>query len=265
MTASAATADPGRRISTRLLRKGALINETYALFNDWDETLSIKQNLKYARETNVVGTSNEAWLKEVISTLSSRFKHEQNVLPLIYLARSLSLEDWKPCLLWHVGRTDQIYFRFAIDWLFVQFEEDAYQLRSQDVQPFVEQMINGMLAKGKGVSEYGILRASRDLLKMARDFDLLEGKVVKQFRPYHLSEQVMLYVLHSINEYQSNATKLVADEAWRIYLMSPQDVIRELLRLHQFHKVHFQAAGSLSQLKLPFDSPLEFARSLTND
>ena len=45
-----------------------------------------------------------------------------------------------------------------------------------------------------------------------------------------------------------------------MFLMDVSDVERELLRLHQFQKVHYQSAGSLAQLKLPNESPEAFVR-----
>jgi hypothetical protein len=44
--------------------------------------------------------------------------------------------------------------------------------------------------------------------------------------------------------------------------MDASDVERELLRLHQFRKVHYEVAGSLAQLKLPHGSPADYAREL---
>ena len=49
---------------------------------------------------------------------------------------------------------------------------------------------------------------------------------------------------------------------WRMYFMVPADVERELLRLHQFRKLHYEVAGSLAQLKLPCASVADYAREL---
>ena len=35
-----------------------------------------------------------------------------------------------------------------------------------------------------------------------------------------------------------------------MYLMASEDVERELLRLHQFRKLHYEVAGSLARLEL---------------
>ena len=53
------------RISTRLLRKGALIEETYTAFQSWDFEKSFVDNLAILRESNVFGARNQNWLREI--------------------------------------------------------------------------------------------------------------------------------------------------------------------------------------------------------
>jgi hypothetical protein len=47
-----------------------------------------------------------------------------------------------------------------------------------------------------------------------------------------------------------------------MYLYQPADVEQELLRLHQFRKLHYERAGSIVALSLPFESAAEYAESL---
>ena len=52
---------------------------------------------------------------------------------------------------------------------------------------------------------------------------------------------------------------MLPSEDWQ-FLMSPSDVERELLRLHQFRKLDYQIAGSIIQLTLPYANACEYAR-----
>jgi hypothetical protein len=47
-----------------------------------------------------------------------------------------------------------------------------------------------------------------------------------------------------------------------MYLVDSTDVEREILRLHQFRKLHYEVAGSLAQLKLPYNSSADYAREI---
>jgi hypothetical protein len=73
-------------------------------------------------------------------------------------------------------------------------------------------------------------------------------------------EPSFLYLLHAIMDEVRSATKVVESADWRLFLMSRGDVEAELLRLHQFRKLHYESAGSLVQLQLPCASAAEYAR-----
>ena len=65
-----------------------------------------------------------------------------------------------------------------------------------------------------------------------------------------------------MREDQANAAKIIQSPDWRMFLMQPADVERELLRLHQFRKLGYEAAGSLVQLDLPCTSSSEYAEKM---
>jgi hypothetical protein len=82
---------------------------------------------------------------------------------------------------------------------------------------------------------------------------------VKEFASYHLPERSFLYLLHAMNDERVSPGKLVTSPDWRMFLMHPADVERELLRLHQFRRLEYHVAGSLAQLSLPCASSREYA------
>ena len=125
-----------RKLSTRLIRKGALIEETYNAFREWEISKSMRDNLQTIREGNLIGAKSDGWLKEVLATISSRFSGDEEAEPLAILAQGgIDTGVWKCCLLWHIGTVDDLYFRFAADWLMERYREGAYALRSEHVVP----------------------------------------------------------------------------------------------------------------------------------
>lgn len=252
-----------RKISTRLVVKGALIEDTYTAFRVWDLSLSLKDNLNRIRQNNLIGASNASWLQEILKTLSSRFVDGEKLKSLVILAQGeVAIETWKACLLWYIGSIDELYYRFAVDWLFNRFREGTYYINSADVVPFVREVTDGRIASGGNLSEYGAIRAARDLLRMATDFGILEGHVKKRFVNFHLSQDAFLFILHGLFEETKSNAKVVTSKSWRLFLMNAEDVERELLRLHQFNQLEYQAAGSIVDLKLPCDSLTQYARKL---
>ena len=104
-----------RKLSTRLIRKGALLEDTHRVFLEWDLAESFEENLNRARELNTPAADNQSWLKEVVATISSRWRHEPRLSTLIELAQRTSFDVWRPCVLWHIGQVDELYYRFATE------------------------------------------------------------------------------------------------------------------------------------------------------
>ena len=111
-------------------------------------------------------------------------------------------------------------------------------------------------------SETTLNRVAAALLKMAVDFGLLRGSVVKEFASYHLPERSFLYLLYVLREKMQSPRKVLGSEDWRMFLMQPSDVERELLRLHQYRKLDYQVAGSIVQLTLPCANACEYAERM---
>ena len=255
---------PSSGFSTRLVRKGALIEETYLAFRAWDITMSVRENLDAIRRTNSIGAKNNGWLREIVVTLSSRFSRVADIQPLVHLAqKGFPVEKWKHCLLWHIGPADNLYFAFATNWLIEQHRRGVQSLRTEDVVPFVRDITHGQAKGGGDLSQYGLVRAGRDLLRMASDFELLTTGTIKHFTSHHLPEDCFLYVCHGIFDREANPFRVVNSKDWHLFLMTARDVEQELFRLHQFKKVHYEVAGSLSQLTLPCKSLMEYAQEMT--
>ena len=144
-----------RQPSTRLLRKGALVEETYVAFKHFDLRASWAENLSKIRRTNPIGAPNQAWLREVLVTISSRFGLNDDHLPLVRLARAnFPLDKWRSFLLWHIGHTDVLFYRFATEWLFEEFLRGTYSIRSEALAPFVSTIIT---SRGAQTDSYKIL------------------------------------------------------------------------------------------------------------
>jgi len=142
------------------------------------------------------------------------------------------------------------------------FREDVPQLRPADVVPYLNRLTVGGAAIAGAWTETTVRRVAQGLLLIAADFGLLRGFIVRQFSPYSLPEPSLLYLLHAMLDDTGNTAKMLDSPDWRMYLMSRGDVENELLRLHQFRKVHYESAGSMGQLELPCRSVTEYTERL---
>jgi hypothetical protein len=244
--------------------KGSLIEETYATFAGWDLSLSKYENLRLMQEDNRIGSQSHNWLRDVRKVLNRRFDPEGRDRPLVELAQgSCDRVIWRPLLLWHMTRDEFLVRDFLTNWLYRHYVEGAYRVKPDDVVPYLRS-----LAKRKGIvwsgdwSSTTTERVATGLLRIAADFGLLTGVAVKQFGSYHLPDESFLYLLHAIAQSEPNAGRIISSPEWHMYLMDADDVEQELLRLHQFHRLEYEAAGSLVRLDLPAESPGAYAREL---
>lgn len=252
------------KVASCLAIKGSLIEETYAVFRGWDYELSKTGNLKRVRQENTIGAKSANWALNVTWAVSRRFDPSGRDRPLVELAKAgCDREVWKPLLLYHLTRDEFLVRDFLVNWLYPRFAAGAYRLRAEDLLPYLRS-----LGKQPGIegsvkwSEATLNRVASGLLRLAVDFGLLRGAQSREFASYHLPEPSFLYLLHAMMDRAANARRLIDAEDWRLYLMDAADVERELLRLHQYRKLHYAVAGSLAQIKLPAASAADFVKEL---
>ncbi len=258
------TAQRANVVSSFTIIKGALIDETYASFQNWDFGLSRQENLARVKASSTFGALGATWARDVAKVLNRRFDPDGRDRPLVELARAgLEREIWKPLLLWHLTRDEFLVRDFLVSWLYPRYVEGADRLPVEEVVADL-----GSLNGRDGVEWSGAwtptttARVASGLLRIAADVGLLAGGAVKAFASYHLPEPSFLYLLHAMAETEPNVGRLITAPDWQMYLLDPDDVERQIVHLHQYRKLHYELAGSLAQLTLPCRTAAEFAREL---
>lgn len=252
-----------RVVSSFTIIKGAMIAETYGAFASWDLDASKQENLDRLRTENLVGARSVAWLRDVAWVLSRRFQPQGRDRSLVVLAKGgIDLEEWKPLLLWHITRDEFLLRDFLEHWLFAAYEAGVFRVGTTEVEAYLAAIRERGAITEHAWSDQTTRRVAAGLLKIAADFGLLRGSVAKEFASYHLPERSFLYLLHALKDENVGPGKIVSSPDWRLFLMRPSDVERELFRLHQFRKLDYQVAGSLVQLSLPCASSSEYAERM---
>ncbi|MEQ1801908.1 MAG: BrxA family protein [Gammaproteobacteria bacterium] len=243
--------------------KGAMIDETYAVFAAWDFARSKRANLDRLRDENFIGASSTTWLRDVAKVLNRRFAPDSRDRALVLLAKSgCDLEEWKPLLLWHMTRDEFLIRDFLQNWLFPAYDSGAYRVRPEELHAYLQGIGKRGATTEHAWTEQTLKRVAAGLLKIAADFGLLRGSVVKEFASYHLPERSFLYLLHAMRDENLSPRRVLESPDWRMFLMRPADVEQELLRLHQFRKLEYEVAGSLVQLSLPCPTSREYAERM---
>lgn len=250
-------------VSSFTVVKGAMIEETYAVFAAWDFDRTKRENLDRLRSENFIGAGSATWLRDVAKVLNRRFEPGERDRALVVLAKhGLPIDEWKPLLLWHMTRDEFLVRDFLETWLFDVYEAGTFRVRHEDVESYLDGIHTRGASTEHAWSEETTKRVAAGLLKIAVDFGLLRGSVVKEFASFHLPERSFLYLLHAMRDQQLSPSKVIASRQWRLFLMRASDVEHELLRLHQYRKLDYQVAGSLIELSLPCTSTVEYAERM---
>jgi Putative inner membrane protein (DUF1819) len=250
-------------VSSFTVVKGAMINETYAVFAAWNFAQSKRENLDRLRSENFIGAKSTTWLRDVAKVLNRRFDPEGRDRSLVVLAQSgCDLEEWKPILLWHMTRDEFLVRDFLQNGLYSVYESGALRVRIEDAQEYLHGIDRRGAQTEHDWTQETRKRVAAGLLKMAVDFGLLRGSVVKEFSSYYLPERSFIYLLHAMLDEKISPAKVIAAPDWRMFLMHPNDVERELLRLHQFRKLDYQVAGTLVHLSLPCASSSKYVERM---
>ncbi len=242
--------------------KQALVEETYRVLHDWDPSKNQRANLSRLRHSNSLGIRSASWLNDVAKMLNRRLDLDGADRVVMEVARAEARIDiWRPLLLWHMTREEFLVRDFLVNWLFSKHASGTWRLRTADVLPYLAQLHGRKDIVIKEVwSPSTVSRVASGLLRMAVAFGLMTGTATREFVSYHLPDEAFLYLLHAMTQAEPNAHRMLHSPDWRMYLMAPDDVQRELFRLHQLGRLRYEVAGSIAELRLPYPTAADFAR-----
>lgn len=250
-------------VSSFTVIKGTQLDATYETFQRWDLAATKKENLDRFKASDPLGVGSANWWRDLAKTINRRFDADGRDRILVELAQAgCPLATWKPLVLWHMTRDEFLVRDFLTGWLYAQHASGAWRLRANDVVSYLQALPTRPDVEVKEKwSDSTTDRVASGLLRLAADFGLMTGTISREFASYHLPDEAFLYLLHAAYETWPNAHKLVHLPDWRMFLMGPDDVQRELFRLHQYRHLHYEVAGTIGELRLPHATAADYARA----
>jgi hypothetical protein len=265
MDGNVKVSDRANIVSSYTIVKGSMIEESYTVLAAWDFAQSKKRNMDRLRRENFIEAKSDSWLRDVAKVFNRRFDPAGRDRALAILAKSgCDLEEWKPLLLWHLTRDEFLLKDFLIHWLFPTcYDSSAHCVQHEDLQIYLRN-----IGKRGGSTEHAWTgttshRVATALLRIAADFGLLKGSKEREFASYHLPERSFIYLLHALLDQYKSPGKVINAVEWRMFLLCPSDVERELLRLHQSGKIKYDGSGNSVQFSLPCKNSEEYAERIS--
>jgi hypothetical protein len=191
-----ARASRAQVVSSFTIVKGAMIDETYAVFAAWDFAQDKRANLDRLRADNFISAKSQTWLIDVAKVLNRRFEPAGRDRPLVQLAQAgCAHDEWRPLMLWHITRDEFLLRDFLESWLYPAYDSGAFRVRPEELHDYLATLRRRGAITEHAWSDTTTERVAAGLLKIAADFGLLRGSIHKEFASYHLPERSFLYLL----------------------------------------------------------------------
>jgi hypothetical protein len=245
--------------SSKILKAGAILSETKTLLNNWDDSLSMKDNLDLFRQDNILGKASRSRVDDILQIFRQRYLSEETVTKTLVTIVKLKYpaEVLDRILYFHTARSDPLIHDFVIEVLWPRYLNGAQHILVRDAEKWIEGKIASGHIRGPW-SEKTIERSARELMSTLRDFGVLQGAKNKQLSPAYLPVEAFSYIAFYLSRLQPSGKRLLEDQEWLLFFIDPQTVEHMFMEAHQLHLLEYHAAGSVIRIDFPSDTLEEY-------
>ncbi len=250
--------------TSRIIKAGALLADTKTMLANWDETLSVAENLARFRRENIFGKASRSRIEDMLTIFRQRYLASASVTKaLVTLVQSgFPNEGLDRILYFHAVQADALLHDIVTEVLARFHAMGKVDVVPEDIRDAITQWI----AEGRMTSvwsENTLVRATRELLSTLRDFGVLQGAVNKRLSPVYLPVEAFAYIAFYLQQHQPSGERLLDDPEWQLFFLARHVVEHFFLEAHQQHLLEYHAAGSIIRITFPTKSIEEYAYALT--
>ncbi|MDD5368826.1 MAG: DUF1819 family protein [Anaerolineaceae bacterium] len=251
---------PSPVYTSKIIKAGALIDDTKTMLANWDSSQSLKSNLTRLRNQNIFGKATRSRVDDILTIFRQRYLEDPAMLrSLIVLMSKPSLSETVNRVLFYLSAQNDRLLHDAVTDLVIQKREQGFEeINLKGVIEWIRQLVVSHLTT-TAWSEQTILRCSQELLSTMRDFGILEGANTKRIAPFYLPLEA--FALIALYEYPklSSGELLIYYPEWKLFFLSENIVERFLMEAHQQHLLEYYAAGSVVRLTFPTTNLEDYA------
>jgi hypothetical protein len=251
--------------TTRIIKAGALLDDTKTLLAYWDVTRPVTENLDRARRENVFGKASRSRVENILAVFRQRYLADAVALcGLVTLAqKKLPAAALDKVLYFHAARADALLRDTVTELLGPLQAQGKPDVPVHDVVTALRRWVE----EGRATTRWSgptTRRVAQGLLSTLRDFGVLTGAVNKRIGPTYLPVKAFAYVAFLLRQRQPSGSLLVGAADWELFFLSRAAVERFLVEADQARLLEYQAAGSVVRIAFPADTPEGYARVLTS-
>lgn len=251
--------------TSRIIKAGAVLDDTRVLLGDWDEGRSADENLRLALSANVFGRASRSRVEDLLPVLRSRYCRDGDVACALHriVREKLSPHIVDRVLYYHTALSDPLIHAFVVDVLCLRQRRGDVAVAVDDAREFIRHAIRHRRVTAPW-SEATQRRVAQGLLATLRDFRVLEGAVRKRIAPAHLPLPAFVWVAYHLRQRVAAGHRLVEHEDWRLFFLDSGDVERLFQEAHQHGCVRYEALGAVVRIEFPYASMREVADDLVS-
>jgi hypothetical protein len=234
------------RFSTRIIKGGALLEDTRRLLEAWDSGKDGSYNLRRIEDSRALAKSSSRQ-GDILKALRRRYLAGG---PHVVQALKLLAEDpraFREACYYETCRAEDLLAAFAGGALFTWYWQDG---RREVVVGDVTRWLRSEAGVG-GWGEYTARRVAQGLLSTLRDFGILDGVKGgqrKRILPPHLSIRGFAYVALREKERTGSDRAVVSSYVWRWYLLDDATVRNLFLDADRQGILRYWEAGSVVRI-----------------
>lgn len=251
------------RLSSNIVKAGALIDDTRRFVEVWESGLSLDANLERITASNLLGLPSQKRTYDTLTyALRPRYVDPGPAVIPGLAALSGNGPAFRDACYFETTRVDQLLARFAEGPLFEWHEQGRLAISAEDVVDWIgKQAANGQLPNW---SESVTRRVGQGVLSALRDFGMLSGAPRSQRKdidPRPISTAGFAYVAFRLHQDGLSSRALLTSKVWRRWMLHESEVVAMLHRAHGTGALAFESAGTAIRIDWSSDSLVEVVRA----
>jgi hypothetical protein len=257
---SASTSPP---YTSKIIKAGALLDDTKTLLSHWDTTASVPENLDRIRRENVFGKASRSRVEDILAIFRQRYLTEAEVTKaLVVLVKNrLPATSLDRVLYFHAARADRLLHDTVREVLMPKQAQGITEIDLSELQKALGKWVESGLTTSAW-SENTTVRVAQGLLATLRDFGVLQGAINKRIAPAYLPVTAFAYIAFYLKQHQPSGAKLLEHPDWKLFFLNRESVERFFFEANQHGLLEYHAAGTVTRLTFPASTLGEYANVL---
>ena len=249
--------------TSRIIKAGALLDDTKTLLSHWDVTASVSENLDRIRRENVFGKASRSRVEDILAIFRQRYLTEAEVTKaLVVLVKNrLPAASLDRALYFHAARADRLLHDTVTEVLMPKQAQGITEIDLGELQRAVGKWVESGLTT-RAWSENTTVRVAQGLLSTLRDFGVLQGAINKRIAPAYLPVTAFAYIAFYLKQHQPSGAKLLEHPDWTLFFLNREGVERFFFEANQHGLLEYHAAGTVTRLTFPASALEEYANVL---